>query len=446
MRGLYISIIFTVLSALFFIGWGLDKLADHAVPETHNEQENSGTQLYRKLVEGLAQQLNEQSKEQLSDSINTFQKQYEIDTHLVNSNDIALPVSLRNGLSEFGGLLLASPQNQYLLKEITSHPNYYLQINFPLESEENHPFNFLLTLALYTSICGILILWVFPLSRRLFLLNNAAAKIGEGQLTIRIKPSRFSYISMLENSFNNMANQIEKLVADNKILARSLSHDIRTPIACLRFGLEAAQDCKTLEKKNSYLLRMESELSNMEDMTSAFLEYASMERQALRLNKQNINVHELVASAINDCQILAQQKSVKIKMAAVSPQIHHFLDYHWCYRALVNIISNAIGYANKDVLVSLTNTNGLQITVEDDGKGIDDTQLKNIFTPFVKLDAERSRDQGHFGLGLAVCTKVMDWHQGTICVVNRQKLAGASFTLIFPTNKRKKERTQIDRH
>ena len=75
-----------------------------------------------------------------------------------------------------------------------------------------------------------------------------------------------------------MASQIEKLVADNKILARSLSHDIRTPIACLRFGLEAALDSKTLEKKDSYLTRMDSELTNMEDMTSAFLEYASMER------------------------------------------------------------------------------------------------------------------------------------------------------------------------
>ena len=53
---------------------------------------------------------------------------------------------------------------------------------------------------------------------------------------------------MLEQSFNTMASQIEKLVADNKILARSLSHDIRTPMACLRFGVEAALDTKSLEK------------------------------------------------------------------------------------------------------------------------------------------------------------------------------------------------------
>lgn len=332
-----------------------------------------------------------------------------------------------------------------------------MQINFPLEQAENEPFNFLLTLALYLSICGILILWVFPLSRRLFLLNSAAAKIGEGQLSVRIKPSRFSYIKMLENSFNNMASQIEKLVADNKILARSLSHDIRTPIACLRFGLEAAIESKTLEKKNSYLARMDSELTNMEEMTSAFLEYASMERYALQLKKQKTNINELINSAIADCQILAKQKNVFIELnikqnsklnaklknhnqnsadnreSQDKPNIHYQLDHHWCYRTLVNLISNAIGFANKEVLLTLINTDTtLIIKVEDDGKGIASDKLDIIFTPFVKLDAERSREQGHFGLGLAICAKVMDWHQGTITASNHHRLSGACFTLSFP--------------
>jgi len=307
MRGLYLSIIFTVLSSLFFIGWGLDKLAEHAASGEQNEQENNNTLLYRQLLQGLAQQLNGQLEKALPETVREFQRQYKIDSHLVLSNDIALPESLLSQLTDNGGLLLASQDDQYLLKKLEQHPSYLLQINFPLELEENQPFNFLLTLALYLGICAIVILWVFPLSRRLFLLNNAAAKIGDGQLDIRITPSRFSYINMLEKSFNNMASQIEKLVADNKILARSLSHDIRTPTACLRFGLEAAIDSNTVEKKDSYLIRMDSELTNMEEMTSAFLEYASMERQALHLKKQTTNVNKLINSAINDCQMLAKQ-------------------------------------------------------------------------------------------------------------------------------------------
>ncbi|MCW8831819.1 MAG: ATP-binding protein [Colwellia sp.] len=430
MRGLYVSIIFTVLGSLFFIGWGLDKLAES---DPKNEQENQSTLVYRQLAQGLAKQLDKQTEESLSETVRLFQQQYKIKTQLVLSNDIALPEALLAQLTHESGLLLASKNDQYLLKKLLQHPQYLLQINFPLEQQENQPFNFLLTLALYLGICGILILWVFPLSRRLYLLNNAAAKIGAGQLNIRISPSRFSYIKMLEKSFNSMASQIEKLVADNKILARSLSHDIRTPIACLRFGLEAAIDSKTLEKKNSYLTRMDSELTNMEEMTSAFLEYASMERQALHLKKQQTDVNALVNSAINNCRPLAEQKQVSIKLISANPNINYLLDYHWCYRALVNLISNAIGYANNQVLINLTiNNKQLTITIEDDGKGVASDKLDVIFTPFVKLDPNRSREQGHFGLGLAICAKVVDWHQGTITTMNNNRLSGACFTLSFP--------------
>lgn len=435
MRGLYLSIIITVLGSLFFIGWGLDKLAEHAESGQQANQESQRTLLYRQLVQGLSSQLNDLPETSLTDTVRQFQQQYEINSHLVLSDDVALPQALSVQLDHQGGLLLASQNDQYLLKKLSKHPSYLLQINIPLAQEESSSFNFILTLALYTSICCILILWVFPLSRRLYLLNNAAAKIGAGQLDMRIKPSRFSYIKMLEKSFNNMAGQIEKLVADNKILARSLSHDIRTPIACLRFGLEAAIDSKTLEKKNSYLTRMDSELTNMEEMTSAFLEYASMERQALHIKKQKTDVNALIKSAIGDCEILANQKEVRLSLTTTQP-IHFSLDYHWCYRTLINLISNAIGYASHEVLVSAEITKKqLIITIEDDGKGIAADKLDVVFTPFVKLDPERSREQGHFGLGLAICAKVVDWHHGTISTDNNKRLSGACFTITFPIKK-----------
>jgi len=440
MRGLYLSIIITVIGSLFFIGWGLDKLAEHADSVQDDKLEHPSMLVYRQLAQGLAQQLDMLPEEALTDTVQQFQQQYKITSHLVLSHDIALPKSLLVQLADNGGLLLASQNDQYLLKELVQHPTYLLQLNFPLEQEVNQPINFFLTLAMYLGISTILILWVFPLSRRLFLLNNAAAKIGAGQLNIRISPSRFSYITMLENSFNNMASQIEKLVADNKILARSLSHDIRTPIACLRFGLEAAIDSKTIEKKDSYLTRMDSELTNMEEMTSAFLEYASMERQALHLNKQEIKVNELISSAVTNCQLLAKQKHVHIEFTSVMPNVYYHLDYHWCYRTLVNLITNAIGYAQSQILLTLeVNNKHLMITIEDDGKGIAPDKLDVIFTPFVKLEAQRSREEGHFGLGLAICSKVADWHQGKITAENSKSLSGACFTLTLP-NKLPKSR------
>lgn len=433
MRGLYISIIFTVLGSLFFIGWGLDELVEYStegkVTEAH------GTTVYRHLLNGLSSELSSLNSKELNKRVEQFQQYYQMETSLASSKKIALPSSLITELNQQGGLLLASSSNQYLLKNITNHPDFLLRIELPVEKVEDTNFNFILTLILYVSICCILILWLFPLTRRLYLLNNAAAKIGSGQLDARIAHSKFSYIKVLEQSFNTMASKIEKLVADNKILARSLSHDIRTPMACLRFGIEAALDCKSIEKKNSYLIRMDNELTRMEEMTSLFLDYASMERQALNLKKQPTNVLALVTSAIADCQVLAKQKNIELSILEPEDLLSYQLDYHWCYRAIVNLISNAIGYADSCVIIQLKNShNAMTITVADDGKGISEDKLDIIFNPFVKLDADRTREQGHFGLGLAICTKVMDWHQGSISVTNGTQLCGANFTLSFPTS------------
>jgi len=431
MRGLYISIIFTVLGSLFFIGWGLDELVDYSTEDKITE--TPATTVYRHLVDGLTSELSTLNSTELYEKVGLFQQHYQLKTNLALSRKIALPSSLVAQVNQQGGLLLASSANQYLLKSIPNHPEFLLRLELPVEIADDDNINFILTLILYGSICVTLILWLIPLTRRLYLLNNAAAKIGSGQLDVRIAKSRFSYIKVLEQSFNTMASKIETLVADNKILARSLSHDIRTPMACLRFGIEAALDSKSIEKKNNYLSRMDNELTNMEEMTSVFLDYASMERQALNLKKQQIHVQALITSAINDCQVLAKQKNINVTMSASDEAFNQLLDYHWCYRALVNLISNAIGYAENSVCVQLNhNNNAFYITVADDGKGISEDKLDIIFNPFVKLDADRSREQGHFGLGLAICSKVMDWHQGSIRVANNTQLCGANFTLKFP--------------
>ena len=75
--------------------------------------------------------------------------------------------------------------------------------------------------------------------RRLLILSNVAKAFGEGDLNQRVKKGSVSYISDLENEFNHMANRIQTLVEDNKLLGNAVSHDLRTPLARLRFGIDA---------------------------------------------------------------------------------------------------------------------------------------------------------------------------------------------------------------
>lgn len=435
MRRLYISIILTVIGSLFIITWGLDKIvAKQEFSEDHNEYA-----IYHQLIEGFDRQLSVQRVDELSKYSHTLSEHYQVILTLDNAHNIALPQELATQLSQTGGLLLASESQPYLLKKITAHPDYILQLSLPAVPKEEQRFNMLLSASLYLGVCGIVIAWLFPLTRRLYVLTSTAAKIGEGELSARVPPSKFSYIRLLENSFNRMASQIEKLVADNKILARSMSHDIRTPMSCLRFGVEAAMDTQDIQKKNQYLERMETELTRMEDMTTAFLEYAGMERQGFQLKYEEINVEQLLCTLCNDFQSLAEQHNIGLDYQPSTMFTQHTkhlsLDYHWCYRAIQNLISNAVQYAQHQVIIQADcDQHHVYIMIKDDGKGIPEQSIKTIFDPFVKLDADRSREHGHFGLGLAITTKVVNWHRGRIVAKNNIDQTGACFTISLPLN------------
>jgi len=428
-KHLYFSIIFTVLGSLFLVGWGLDQF----VAIGSENQDSQEVQHYKQLLEGFHQELSPLPEPALEHKRRALEHFYRVSIYLEPSASIALPSPLLEQLSRPGGLLLSSESDTYLLRQLAQHPGTLLKLEVPTPERTNLQQDMLLTLFLYAGVCAIVIVWLLPLTRRLYLLNEAAAKIGAGHFDQRVPSSKFSYIGMLENSFNRMADQIEKLIADNKILARSLSHDIRTPMACLRFGIEAAKETQDQDKKDKYITRMDDELTRMEEMTAAFLEYASLERHGFHLQLEPIDLNALAESVGNDCQQLAQQHNIRLSYRLTDMEQKSRLDFHWSYRAIQNLIGNAVQHATSEVRLTLVPANQhVKLLVEDDGKGIPADKLEQIFEPFVKLDVNRSREQGHFGLGLAITAKVMSWHKAKVTVIQSQSLGGACFILTFP--------------
>lgn len=434
MKRLYIGIISSVIIALFLINWGVDKLAQ----ETSKSNESNELVLYKKIIEGLSADLgsgNEKlTKVEIVNQAEHLAKLYQLNVVIEDSSDLAFPASLQQQLTQPGGLLLSSSQNTYLLKAITHYPQWLIRLEM-LEQEENQQHNVLLTSLLYLGVCGLLVLWLFPLTRRLYLLTQTATKISEGQLNTRMPSSQFSYIEKLESEFNKMAGQIETLVSDNKMLARSLSHDIRTPLACLRFGIEAAIECPDIAKKNHYINKMDTEVTRMENMTEAFLNYASLERKSLNINKQRHNINDIITGLSHDLLPLAQKRQLTIKTDLPEQPLLASVDSHWCYLALQNLVGNAVKYAQHTIIISLVklDENHIKIAVEDDGKGIADSELERIFKPFVKLDNVRLENE-NFGLGLATAAKIMQWHQGRIFAQQASTLSGLSCQLVFPVN------------
>jgi signal transduction histidine kinase len=232
-----------------------------------------------------------------------------------------------------------------------------------------------------------------------------------------------------------MAQQIEQLLADNRLLASSLSHDLRTPIACFRFGLEAAQDETDPQRKNHFLQRLEQDLDRMEAMVNAFLEYASLDRQHQHWQLSQVDMLQLCQQAIQSCEPLAINRQLQIQLHTAGDPLPLVDGHpHWLYRVLLNLLQNACRYARQRIRIELWQQNQqLCLRIRDDGTGIAAVDAQRIFLPFVRLETQSSVSP-QFGLGLAIVRKVLDWHQAQI-VLETAAPDGASFVISVPIKK-----------
>lgn len=428
MKRVYLSILFTVFGSLILIGWVLDLVAENeSDTSTPNEIE-----LYQRIIHSSALQLDQLPVNELEQGLTDLQQQFKLEFALEPLANLALPAELSAQLNLNGRLSLESSEGAFLIKKLDKHENLLLQLSVPLDNQKSSNLDIALTLALYLGVGLSLAIWLVPLTSRLSLLTKTAATFGTGKLDERIVPNKFSYIRELEFSFNRMAGQIETLVADNKLLAESLSHDLRTPVACLRFGIEAALDSKDELKTQQYLIRIEDELTRMESMLEAFLSYASMERKAQELKLADTDIAALLQSSVDEMQALATHGQINLNLELTDSLSTLKIDYQWFYRAIVNLISNALDHAHSQVDIYLIGSHSqLKIEIHDDGPGVPEDKRDAIFDPFVTVDNSRNRQTTSYGLGLAIVNRVVHWHGGRITITTSKKLRGACFTILL---------------
>ena len=428
MTRLFSGLLLTSLLSLFLLGYLIDKLIDgDAAPSNTNT-------VSAHLLDYMASQSQPLAETQLSAHYQQQAAALGLNLQLEPYHALAMPTDLAQQLAAPGGLALASNEQNYLVKQLPAHPQWLLKLALPPEQQQ-HPLSLWLTLALYAGFAVLLLLWLWPLVKRLNMLTRLAARLGRGEHDVRLPSSRLSYIPRLERSFNQMAEQISQLLYENRLLAKSMSHDLRTPIACLRFGLEAAQEATSPDKKQQLLLRMEQDVDRMEAMVNSFLEFASLSRTARNLEFSRHTMQHWLTEYAHSIEPLMLQHQLRLSLLTTEPALYSEINPHWLERALNNIVGNACRFASTQLQLTLSGKQSqLLISISDDGPGITVEDAENVLLPFVKLDnalqSSTAQDsQPHFGLGLAISTEIIKWHHGKIVVDRDPILAGARFSL-----------------
>jgi two-component system, OmpR family, osmolarity sensor histidine kinase EnvZ len=243
------------------------------------------------------------------------------------------------------------------------------------------------------------------LSRPLRQLNDAVANVGEGKLPPPLPDTGPSEIASLNRAFNQMLANLHRAEEDRALLLAGVSHDLRTPLARLRLGIEVgAQDESTREG-------MIDDIVEMDKIIGQFLEFARDNRDA-PLEKRDLN--EIVASAVeryqkagNDVRFdRGEIPLLQLRSTSVS-------------RLIANLIDNALRYGAPPVDVVTRMDGGSAILdVFDRGPGIAPGEVERLKRPFTRGEPARSGGAGA-GLGLAIVERIARLHGATFELLPR---------------------------
>jgi len=250
MRRLSISLLIVVLLAIVGFGWALDRLFVILQP-------NVADRLAPYRAMGAAIVSSTYAGADLDAFIATWPEDSSLSISKLNTNAVALPRELLEPFSRGETLELEGDTGVTLMFPLERR-DFALTLSIPPATTENESVvRFTLTIVFYTGVILLILLWVYPLVRRLHALSKAANRFGAGDFSSRVPLSRYSLIENIETEFNAMADRIAMLVEDNRLLSNAVSHDLRTPLARLRFGVDALseeEDPAVQERRNKKAL------------------------------------------------------------------------------------------------------------------------------------------------------------------------------------------------
>ncbi|MGF6513877.1 two-component system sensor kinase ParS [Pseudomonas sp. BT76 TE3572] len=418
--GLFIVLAVGLVGSLELVDRTFNALLDGSL-KTYNREAVRG-QAYS-LVEQL-RPLDRQGREQ---EITALQPHYGLQLSLVDADQLALSDAEKTELDN--NLLVLRKSYTRFISRIDDGQQL-LSIEMPAETQ----LNTLYIIAAY-SMLGVLLgivlfCWVRPHWRDLEKLRLAAERFGDNDLSARIQLSKRSNIRDLADHFNQMAARIEGLIANQRELTNAVSHELRTPIARLSFELDQLKQQPDPAQNRELIADMYADLGELEEMVSELLTYASLERGATVITRENIQASSWLDSVVGSVALEAEAAGVQLLI--VECQVDEVrIEPRFMARAVINLLRNAIRYADERVEVSLVRTGDhYEVRVNDDGPGVPVDGREKIFEPFSRLDASRDRRTGGFGLGLALVRRVSQSHGGQVEVMD-SPWGGASFRMTW---------------
>ena len=260
-----------------------------------------------------------------------------------------------------------------------------------------------------------LILWVFLSFTFLLIITGAFVFIIYTVL-------RQKKISEIRNDFIN-----------------NMTHEFKTPISTISLASEILlkdSDNPSSKSVAKYSKIIFEENQRMQAQVELVLQTALIEKEKIKLKREQIDVHNLLENTINSFCIESVNKKVQYKVNFTATDAKIFADPTHIRNVFSNIIDNAIKYSDDRPLIQISTENRndvIQVSISDNGKGISRDTQKKIFDKFYRVPTGDVHDVKGFGLGLYYVKTIIEAHQGSVHVQSNLN-KGTSFYVSLPRN------------
>ncbi len=265
-------------------------------------------------------------------------------------------------------------------------------------------------------------------------LNIAMRKIKEGNFDYALPTDFKGEIGDLYRNYEDMRLRLKESIEEkrqneerNKELISNISHDLKTPITAIKGYVEGIMDgvADTPEKVDKYIKTVYNKANDMDKLINELAVYSGIDNNRIPYNFHRINVVDYFEDCVEEVGLDLDSMNIRLNYSnMVAQDVIVIADPEQMKKVINNIISNSVKYMDKpqgviDIRV-LDESDSIRVEIEDNGKGIAQKDLQNIFERFYRTDASRNSAKGGSGIGLSIVKKIIEDHGGYIWATSRE--------------------------
>ncbi|HBQ64432.1 MAG TPA: two-component sensor histidine kinase [Clostridiales bacterium] len=271
-------------------------------------------------------------------------------------------------------------------------------------------------------VCIILLYFITRrMTRPLKEMNHAAQVIAKGEFDQVLDVNSRDEVGQLARTFNAMTSELRNIENHRREFIANVSHELRTPITTIRGFISGILDGTIpAEKQAFYLDIVRTEAERLGRLVTDLLDLSRIESGESRLVMKKVDINEIIRKCIIQLENNITKKRLNIEMIFEAEIMRVRADPDAILRVVFNLLHNAVKFTpeggNISVFTMYARDGKVEVSVKDNGHGLEPAELERIFERFYKTDRSRSDDRKGTGLGLAIARSILKEHKQDIQV------------------------------